>query len=242
MFVIGDIHGELDMLTKLYNKIKVLGEDVYCVGDMIDRGSEPIKCVEFVRDNDIKAVIGNHEEMFLEAMNAKGADIDIVGRRYLGLHLRNGGYITWDKFDELSEEKKKEIMDFLTQLPRYIITYAGKTKLYITHAGFMLDPSIGTEKSIEEDSHNSNFLWYREEYLYRNYEEADGIIITGHTPMERVCAADNRFFIDTGAVFGRPLTALRIKDNGEVEIHQYDREDGYSIEQIGRVGNIKIGG
>lgn len=225
MFVIGDIHGEIKMLKNLYDEIRLYDEEVFAVGDIVDRGTAPIECVDFIRQNGIRSVIGNHEEMFLEGMKDTSA-----GRRMHEIHMYNGGWITEDKFYELDEKRQEDIKGYLSSLPRYIVTQVGKKKVYIMHAGFMLNTRLGTEKSIEYNSHSEDFLWYRDEYLYKRYDKADGLIITGHTPMKKVYHDANRFVIDTGAVFGGPLSAIRIREDGIIEIHQYDRLNGYYCE------------
>lgn len=224
MFVIGDIHGEINMLKNLYDEIKEYDEEIFAVGDLVDRGPEPMECIKFIRENKIRSVIGNHEEMFLW-----GLDPLDNGRMHMQ-HMRNGGLITLTKFQELNKTEQEDIAKYIGEMPRYIITQTVNTKIYIMHAGFMLNKRIGVEKSIEYDSHGYDFLWYREEYIESDYDDVDGLIITGHTPMKKVCGDKKRIFVDTGAVFGGPLSAIRITDKGIIEVHQYSRIQGYSCQ------------
>ena len=60
---VGDIHGCLDELQRLVHLCDVRVDDrVVILGDMIDRGPDPIGVVHFVRDHRWEAVLGNHEE------------------------------------------------------------------------------------------------------------------------------------------------------------------------------------
>jgi serine/threonine protein phosphatase 1 len=64
--VIGDVHGCYYTLDTLYKKIKDKYPDipVYCVGDLVDRGKYSCQTVEYVLENNIQFVLGNHDLMF----------------------------------------------------------------------------------------------------------------------------------------------------------------------------------
>jgi len=60
--VIGDVHGCLDELDELTRKLEVSASDrVIMVGDLIDRGPDPVGCVRRVRESGWEMVLGNHE-------------------------------------------------------------------------------------------------------------------------------------------------------------------------------------
>ena len=65
---IGDIHGHYDGLMRLLEAVDPGHEDqVYFVGDLIDRGPQSRQVVEYVRQNGHQCVMGNHEQLLLEA-------------------------------------------------------------------------------------------------------------------------------------------------------------------------------
>lgn len=66
LFIIGDTHGRFPEVKKLINKIDTNETRVIFTGDLIDRGKEGRKIINFVRDNNFECVIGNHEIMFIE--------------------------------------------------------------------------------------------------------------------------------------------------------------------------------
>ncbi len=60
--VIGDVHGCLHELDELARALQVSPEDrVIMVGDLIDRGPDPVGCVRRVRESGWECVLGNHE-------------------------------------------------------------------------------------------------------------------------------------------------------------------------------------
>ncbi len=66
LIVIGDVHGCLDELDNLVQTLSVGPEDrVIMVGDLIDRGPDPVGVVRRVRERGWECVIGNHEDRAL---------------------------------------------------------------------------------------------------------------------------------------------------------------------------------
>lgn len=63
--VVGDIHGFYDVFMRLLDKANYdpAKDVVYSVGDMIDRGPDSVKVVEFFNQERCYAVQGNHELM-----------------------------------------------------------------------------------------------------------------------------------------------------------------------------------
>ena len=64
--VIGDVHGCYFTLAELYQNIKIKYPEieVYCVGDLVDRGNYSREVIDFIVDNKIKFTPGNHDYMF----------------------------------------------------------------------------------------------------------------------------------------------------------------------------------
>jgi len=64
-YIIGDIHGEYQMLLALIEKLPKDAK-LICVGDLIDRGLESREIIEYVRANNHQVVRGNHEQFMIE--------------------------------------------------------------------------------------------------------------------------------------------------------------------------------
>lgn len=64
--VLGDIHGCLDEFRELVQRLDVQSSDhVLLAGDLMDRGPDPVGCVQFARESRFLSVLGNHEERHL---------------------------------------------------------------------------------------------------------------------------------------------------------------------------------
>jgi serine/threonine protein phosphatase 1 len=66
--VVGDIHGRYDMFMRLLDRANYdpTKDVVYSVGDMIDRGPDSVKVLEFFQQERCYAVKGNHELMAMD--------------------------------------------------------------------------------------------------------------------------------------------------------------------------------
>ena len=99
LLVVGDIHGELDLLDYLLSSIRFDGRHdvLLCVGDLIDRGPRSFDTLRaFVgptRRPGFRSLMGNHEALLLARMHPGSSSYRPWGRpnNPAGLHRGNGG-------------------------------------------------------------------------------------------------------------------------------------------------------
>lgn len=209
--VIGDIHGCINTLKKLYESILKYDCKVYSVGDLIDRGNFSKEVVQFCIDENIHPVRGNHEQMLLDAIaNYRNfikegengySQLDLCGE--LDTFYINKGYKTQISYTGTSdrknfyklEEKLIELghLEFLKKLPIKIEF----ENIVITHAGII------------EGMPEINMLWNRE-----IPDKIGKLQVFGHTPHSNVATdGKNCVNVDTGCVYGEKLTAAIIDLN-----------------------------
>jgi len=77
-FVFGDIHGRFTTFQRLLDLINydTSTDVIYSVGDMIDRGPDSVPVVEFFQQPHCHAILGNHEQMILNASVWKAVWMD----------------------------------------------------------------------------------------------------------------------------------------------------------------------
>ena len=65
LFVVGDIHGCYDELMQGLEQVNFDFQNdlLIAVGDLVDRGSDSLKCLNLIDEPWFKAILGNHEEM-----------------------------------------------------------------------------------------------------------------------------------------------------------------------------------
>ena len=162
---IGDVHGHYDGLMQLLNKIALTDQDrLYFVGDLIDRGPKSAQVVKFVRHRADGCVLGNHEQLLLEAFPQDGAHLPMLQG-----WLYSGGQATLSSYGEV-EDLLKDI-DWIRGLPLYL----DLDDVWLVHAG--VNPKLPVEKQTQQD-----LCWIRNAF-HSSTEAyfADKLIITGHT-------------------------------------------------------------
>lgn len=178
LWIISDIHGNLNQLLTLINNIKKEDPDpTLCfVGDLIDRGNDSIAVIDFVKNGNHFCVKGNHEEaMAREDMK--------------DMWLYNDGYHTYKEYknNPLIFADHKKWIDSLPTVIEFILP--NEKPLFVSHSWFDID-----------NLENINF----EDILYNKKKKApkseNGINIFGHivTPRDKSFFSDSHICIDTG--------------------------------------------
>jgi serine/threonine protein phosphatase 1 len=198
---IGDVHGHYKALMRLLEAIDPSSDDqIYFVGDLIDRGPQSAQVVEYVMENNHQCLRGNHEEMLINALGDGELNEELY--KYW---LNVGGSSTVSSY---RHQIPQEHIEWLKQLP----TFLDLEDIWLVHAG--IHPNIPLEKQTSEE-----FCWIRDEFhsISEPYF-ADKLIITGHTitftlpgvQPGRLAAGPGWLDIDTGAYHPHSgwLTAL----------------------------------
>ncbi len=218
LYAVGDIHGELGKLDRLLVKLELQPEDrLVFLGDYVDRGPDSAgvvsRLLELSRHHECTFLLGNHESMMLDFLGFKGAG-------YFGgdAFLMNGGdrtlasygYFDRERPDREGFELPKEHEDFYKSL---LLSHRDGDYVFV-HAGLgasqlrLDDAAYALKKTRPED-----LLWNRTSC---DLPHRLGVtIVYGHTPAEDFGVRWNLPYsigVDTGAVYGGPLTAIRLPD------------------------------
>jgi putative phosphoesterase len=117
ILLISDIHGNYEALQSV---LKVPHDMAICLGDIVDYGPDPDRCIDVIRTREIPTIRGNHD-------NAVAFKVDCqCGYRYKHLSVATREY-TWKILD------RSEI-EYLQILPPLITEEIDGKKLYLTHA------------------------------------------------------------------------------------------------------------
>ena len=118
---VGDIHGCLSTLKALIAKAGPV-DQIISVGDLIDRGEDSLGVVQYCIDNNIQVCLGNHESMFIDAMEDYLSTIVHPFKR-MGLResdwWNNGGGRV---FTQIPPDKLPTLVEYFKSLPIYIKT------------------------------------------------------------------------------------------------------------------------
>ena len=132
-----DIHGDLKAFKRLLDKINMdLDNDVlYLAGDVIDRGKEGLKVLKYLepwlKKQTVKIIKGNHETFCQYYLEKK-----LSAERWSLF----GGEYTLREVNQLTQEEKNRLLEFLRNLPYYIEEYSSHlNRCIITHSGVSCD-------------------------------------------------------------------------------------------------------
>lgn len=224
--VIGDLHGRLDLLDRILDRIAAQITDspghadarLVFVGDMIDRGPDSagvlarLRALQRSAPARIICLMGNHERMMLDFL----ADPARHGPRWIaaggaetltsfGLSpfARNHGTGAWDLLAaELRRRLTPDVIDWLGTLP--LLWRDGA--LVVTHAG--ADPDLPI------DAQAPRRLLWGARHPERS-PRADGLWVAhGHTITSVPHARAGRISVDTGAWRNGTLSAAWMDASG----------------------------
>ena len=221
-FVVGDLHGMFSLLESLLEKLDFDPDSdrVFSVGDLIDRGPESYRVLEFLDKPWFHSIKGNHEMMLLEAKHKKTIYHSWV---------KNNGGEWWQDIDQASQN---EIRKRIQELPVAMEVTSESGKIGIVHA----DIPVGiTWQKLVHSIHFDNevrdyIMWSRNRYKYiqltGDTERVEGIdlVVMGHTPISKALRISNFYFIDTGASYLQEedlghLTLLQIHPNIQTYVY-----------------------
>lgn len=192
MFVVGDIHGCFDELMAALDAVGFdKAEDrLFALGDLVDRGPRSADVVRLLREPWFKSIMGNHEEMMVEAFGGESS-----------LHVINGG--GW--FATLPHDERAELVDLVKDLPVCwtVMTPSGRL-IGLVHANVVGDDWGHFSAAVTTPAYRDYAMWSRDRFR----EVRRGVAISeirgvdhvyfGHTPVREPMRAANMSWIDTG--------------------------------------------
>ena len=191
-YVFSDVHGHFGTLDRLLERVSPTSDDqIFMLGDMIDRGPDPISVVKCCRSlPNTTVLMGNHEDLMLSYY----ANIDDPNAQLNW--LINGAAPTQDGLHGLPVDERVELARWLFTLPlyaqtevdgrRYLLVHAGIDPRRISHRGVDVWDEAAVDKMVG-NQYRDDLMWIREDFWGQptglvNSEGEGPIVIAGHTP------------------------------------------------------------
>ncbi len=226
--IVGDVHGCFDELVDLMTALGYvvekqetgfavtppLGRKLVLVGDLVDRGPgtpDVLRLVMgMVKVGQAYCVPGNHDAKLLRSL--KGREVQIT----------HGLAESLEQLSHETEGFRSEVVKFLDGLISHYVFDDGK--LVVAHAG--LKESMqgrGSAKVREfalygETTGETDDFGLPVRYNWAADYRGKATVVYGHTPVPDPVWLNNTVNIDTGAVFGGHLTALRYPEREIVAV------------------------
>lgn len=220
-YVVGDIHGMYSALDALLEQVNFSTEHdrLFALGDLVDRGTESHRAVEYLDYPWFHSIMGNHEVMLLDAARNPEAMKNWVSY--------NGGNWWPDAPTDVQNALRKKT----AELPLAMEIRTVNANIGLVHANLPFNMSWKTFiKGLKNNKDIQDYaLWSRERIKrfgmdkYKQTVEDIDWVLVGHTPLEKPKKVGNVYFLDTGAAFYddpglSKLSMLEI--NPRMKLHQ----------------------
>ncbi len=208
-YVFSDVHGHLLPLLRVLDEISPAEDDaIYVLGDMVDRGPDPVGVMKLCRSLPNAVVLmGNHERMMLDCLCSEGDGFAWAG------WMINGGDQTVAQLAQLAEEEVADLISWVAGLPLYARCQVNNRDYVLVHAGVRpgargMQPGI-SGKDIDAmlaAQSEEDLVWIRGEFWGSPTglidEQGKGpVVIAGHTPtvvVERLADSVDRSAMHAG--------------------------------------------
>ncbi|MCT9009427.1 polynucleotide kinase-phosphatase [Streptomyces rhizosphaerihabitans] len=218
--IVGDIHGCASELESLLGKLGYVdgvhpeGRTAVFVGDLVDRGPDSPgvlrRVMSMVGSGNALCVPGNHENK--------------LGRYLKGRQVQHthGLAETIEQMDAESEEFRSTVREFVDGLVSHYVLDGGR--LVVCHAGLPEKYHGRTSGRVRSHALYGDTTGETDEFgLPVRYPWAEdyrgrAAVVYGHTPVPTATWLNNTICLDTGAVFGGKLSALRWPERELVDV------------------------
>ena len=235
-YVMSDLHGNYEAYIKMLKKIDFKKFDMlYILGDILDRGPNPIQIIlDLMKRPNVEVIAGNHCVMACECFSfllqeitqdtVEKMNVEMIGK--LLEWQRNGATSTIEEFHKCDKNTQREIVDFISDFEVYDEIEVAGNKFVLVHAG------LGNFKPNKElwEYELNDLVWERP--CYENKYFDDKYVISGHTPTMMIESnprpgfiyqINNHIAIDCGCTFsGGRLGCLRLEDMKEFYVERDD--------------------
>ncbi|MDA5284603.1 polynucleotide kinase-phosphatase [Streptomyces sp. Isolate_45] len=218
--IIGDIHGCSSELETLLGKLGYRdgvhpeGRTAVFVGDLVDRGPDSPgvlrRVMGMVKAGHALCVPGNHENK--------------LGRHLKGSKVQrtHGLAETIEQLDREPEEFVKEVREFIAGLVSHYVLDGGR--LVVCHAGLpekyhgRTSGRVRSHALYGETTGETDEFGLPVRYPWAEDYRGKAVVVYGHTPVPDTTWINNTICLDTGAVFGGRMTALRWPERELVDV------------------------
>ncbi|MET8135953.1 polynucleotide kinase-phosphatase [Streptomyces sp. NPDC005251] len=218
--IVGDIHGCASELETLLGKLGYVdgahpeGRTAVFVGDLVDRGPDSPgvlrRVMSMVGSGNALCVPGNHENK--------------LGRWLKGRNVQHSHGLaeTIEQLDQESDEFRSTVREFVDGLVSHYVLDGGR--LVVCHAGLPEKYHGRTSGRVRSHALYGDTTGETDEFgLPVRYPWAEdyrgrAAVVYGHTPVPTATWLNNTICLDTGAVFGGKLSALRWPERELVDV------------------------
>lgn len=237
-YAIGDVQGCMTTLHRLLKRISFSRRDrLWFCGDLVNRGPRSLDVLRFVRTLGDRAVtvLGNHDlhliaraeglakskrrETLDQVLDARDCDEIVEWLRHQPVLHREGKYVlvhagllpqwklrdAWQRASEVEEalrsKRRADLLRGKLQASEWLRVF---TRLRTCH----LDGTLCEFDGHPMDAPAGCLPWY----AHPRRKSTDAVVLFGHWSALGLHVSADAIGLDTGCVWGRTLTAMRLED------------------------------
>lgn len=220
LYAMSDLHGEYEKYLAMLEKIKFSQEDtLYLLGDLVDRGPEPVKILQDIMQRpNVYPLMGNHEvmavyilkQLLLEVTEETISQVDAYLMENIMMWQRNGGGVTLEQFQALPPRERRQLLELMEGFGWYETVDVGERGFLLVHAGL---GNYRLGKKLEEYSLEELTI-ARPDYQTQYFPDDSIYVLSGHTPTKllsgkwEIYHSHNNIVLDCGAAIGGQLACL----------------------------------
>jgi predicted phosphodiesterase len=215
--IVGDIHGCAEEMRLLLRKCgHAKGDRVVLAGDLVAKGPDSQGVVQFARENDMLAVLGNHDAFALAHRHEADKDRTHGRRSY----IRSLGAQDWA---------------YLEALPLFLRlgeVKPGGPEILVVHAGLVPGAAVENQKrehllslrSFADSGEPTSRLLVH--FPWAAKWQGPEWVVFGHDAVRGLQQHPLATGLDSGCVYGRQLTALVLPEGKIVQVSALKRYAG----------------
>lgn len=240
--IIGDVHEHITSLDNMINKLPEQAHLVF-VGDLFDKGNQTKEMLDYIEDlmnkRSVKIIIGNHESFVARRLLGQIESIDKEKDLFPSLAVFQEDKDLANRFLKLHE----------SFLPFICIHTHGKT-VYVSHApcknkvlGKLDEKSQKAQRNYYFSSRTPADMEKELDFINQEAYGSHPLHVFGHVAHDfKSIVNKNKYWLDTGAVYGNKLSALVINQHGDTKIVTIESSVLYEGSLLGRkvLGNELI--
>jgi calcineurin-like phosphoesterase family protein len=226
LYAVGDIHGEVDLLDRLIEEIRLdargsldTNNKLVFVGDYIDRGPSSFEVIERVMAGfdgfETVCIRGNHEQAMLELCRKHNKTMgkDWLTKAFGGMKtLKSYGIKPRSVRSALSSSRK--LSKVLEPIPLAHLEFIENMPLLHQEHGYLfvhagIRPGITLECQRDVD-----LMWIGSDFTKSKFNHGY-IVVHGHSCKKKPQMKKNRIGIDTGAFSKGCLTAVALNGHNK---------------------------
>jgi hypothetical protein len=222
--VIGDVHGCYDELIKMIDR-HGQGRHIVSVGDLVDKGPHPERCLELMKLLDATVVKGNHEDNHIRYAGHE--------KRYRMTGKKNPMRHRSDEFKETHRKiyaSPLDLIEFMERFPTFMRLHnmgPEARTVVVLHGGLLpgrtpgeMDPKkiirVRNIKTRDDGTHSFANLKECEADpslpFWTDLYTGEDWVLFGHAPFLKPVIKNRTVALDTGCVYGNRLTGFLLPE------------------------------